>query len=425
MKTMKSKPLKGPSGLLFATLALLVLGACDVTNPGPVSDEFLNVPEAHQAVVDGAGARVSGAISRITPTVGFATREIFPTGQTSTGAPPLIQGGLLPFDAVNTQWSYAQQGRWIAEDAIRRFSSAAEDVKQVHLAQVYLWAGFANRILGENMCDAVFDGGPAGANILYFERAAGHLGDAIAIGNAEQKTAAYAARAGVRVFMQDWSGAVSDASQVPLGFSYSVRADISDPNTRNHIHYSNANNPYRDYTKFKTWFGQYYDETGDPRIPWRTDENFPLGNATLQGFGAVPWSFTAKYSRLDDPIPLADGREMVLIMAEADLVGGQWESAMDRINSLRSSVTSEFTGEPLEPWVANSITEAWTFLKRERGIELWLEGRRLGDFRRWQENGTPGVVDWPDYTGLSPLFELGNDVCFPIPSDEIDTNPNF
>lgn len=69
----------------------------------------------------------------------------------------------------------------------------------------------------------------------------------------------------------------------------------------------------------------------------------------------------------------------------------------------------------LSPWTAANATEAWTHLKRERGIALWLEGRRLGDQRRWAALNRPGVSD--DMTGRSP--------CFPIPLSELETNPNL
>ena len=68
----------------------------------------------------------------------------------------------------------------------------------------------------------------------------------------------------------------------------------------------------------------------------------------------------------------------------------------------------------LTPWAAADAIEAWTALKRERGIELWLEGRRLGDLDRWLRDGTPGEAE--DMTG--------RDTCFPIGAIERGTNPN-
>src|SRR5262245_24268556 len=97
-----------------ALLASCALAACEVTNPGPVADEFLNLPEAHQALVNGAGANLSAATGNIALTGGLAAREVFPTGQELTTA--TRAGRLIPSD-VSTQWRQAHQARWIAEDA--------------------------------------------------------------------------------------------------------------------------------------------------------------------------------------------------------------------------------------------------------------------------------------------------------------------
>ena len=57
--------------------------------------------------------------------------------------------GVVPWDGL-------QQARWIAEDAIRRFTAVGAGRVNVNiLAEAYLWAGFANRTLGENACTAV------------------------------------------------------------------------------------------------------------------------------------------------------------------------------------------------------------------------------------------------------------------------------
>jgi hypothetical protein len=70
------------------------------------------------------------------------------------------------------------------------------------------------------------------------------------------------------------------------------------------------------------------------------------------------------------------------------------------------------------------LTEAWRLLKRERGIELWLEARRMGDMRRWKAANTPGALDPLEQPGANS--HLGQqDLCFPIARSERETNPNF
>ena len=56
---------------------------------------------------------------------------------------------------------------------------------------------------------------------------------------------------------------------------------------------------------------------------------------------------------------------------------------MTYINALREEAG-------VAPREASGQTEPWRWMKRERGIELWLEARRLGDRRRWIEEDIPG-----------------------------------
>jgi len=113
---------------------------------------------------------------------------------------------------------------------------------------------------------------------------------------------------------------------------------------------------------------------------------------------------------------------MRLIQAEAYLnnVGGDWTDAMTVINALRAAA-----GVP--DAVATTADEAWTALKRERAIVLWLEARRLPDLRRWEANATPGDLDPLEVPGADPLTGshlVQQDKCFPIPPSEQETNPN-
>ena len=122
---------------------------------------------------------------------------------------------------------------------------------------------------------------------------------------------------------------------------------------------------------------------------------------------------------------------MRLLQAEAILQQGQpYAGAMTLINQVRTRNVSDLTDAPLDPWNATSTDEAWTFLKRERYIELWLEGRRLADERRWQSDGSGGTLDTPDWEnpsnpGYTPLFtDNPRSYCFDIPTSERDANPN-
>ncbi len=407
---------------LTTAVALLSLAGCDtnVTNPGPVQDQFLDKPDAHPAIVNGMGRAVAEALNWIGYTGAAVAREIHPSGSTgSFGITVKWQRGELDptDDALNTHWNLGQRARWLAESGIQRMEEVGAD--QALLAQAYLWSGYANRLLGENMCEAVIDGGAPQSYTVYLERAKSAFSQAASLGSGDVKTAAIAGRASVHVDLGEWSDAVADAAAVPDGFAYRIPYfELGDNDQRNRIEYASAAEPYKAHTQWNTWVEAYYKATQDPRVPFL--ETNEVGDAAIDCCGRVPWWPQQKYQTSDAPITLSSGAEMRLIQAEKDLMDGNWQSAMTRINALRSAA-----GVPAA--TAANATEAWTALKRERGIVLWLEGRRLNDLRRWEANGTPGELD--ELEKPSGNIQVGShlvqqDKCFPIPPSEQDTNPN-
>ena len=403
-----------------------VLGAvgCDfqVSNPGPVQDSFLDDPAAFQAVANGATRQLNSGLNYVVLHGAIVARELFPTGQTGQfGIEPRNAVGILHPDEQGTPWSDTQQGRWLAEDGLRRFQAAlADDEFQANpaVAQAYLWAGYANRILGENMCDAVFDGGSAGPRTAYLERALEQLGHAVQIGAASGQTtvvqAATAARASVRLDLGDWTGAVQDASTIPIGFLLQMRYyEVGDVYQYNRTAWASMKQPYKAHTVWGTVYEQYYAATGDPRTPYRVTTE--PGTGGLDCCGPVPWYPQQKYLQTSG-IDLSTGTEMRLIEAEAELRSGRWPEALTLINQVRARAGATSS-------TAASLEETWTALKRERGIDLWLEGRRLNDLRRWQAENTPGALDPREMPGSASHLD-GQDLCFPIPKSERDTNPN-
>ena len=401
-----------------ATLGFVaLLSACEleVSNPGPIQAEALDDPKALTAVVNGAGRDLAEALNWVAYTGGAAAREIFPAGSTgSFGITPRQQAGKLVDDDDDTHWNFSQRARWTAEDAVARVKRVAATTTTTNatLAQGLIWAGYANRLLGENFCDGVINGGPAQPYTVYLERAEANFTEAItaatAANNATLATAATAGRASVRLLRNNLTGAATDAAAIANTFVYRMPYYTTDLDQYNRIYWASANQPYRAHTVWNTFYDNYRKTTRDPRVPFDSSATQLVGDAAVGNLGRVRWYFQTKYPAQASPINLSTGWEMRLIEAEAKLVAGDVPGAMTQLNLHRVTLG-------LTPWTAANATDAWTALKRERGIELWLEGRRLGDFRRWAALSRPGTSD--DMTG--------RDLCFATPLSEKQTNPNF
>lgn len=431
------------------TLIVLVLafGACDldVTNPGPVQDEFLATEDAQDGVVNGAGRALSSALNWVSYTGGAISREVTPSGSIgSFGISLRTQEGNLDANETSTHWNTSQRARWMAESGATRMKDEVYKdsySSNAKYAQIVLYAGYANRLLGENFCCAVFDGGAPEAGSAYFTRALAHFGEAMTVakaaGETDLATAAQAGRASVYASTGDWSNAVSDADAVLSaggdGFKYDMSYfDGYGIDVYNRIYYaSSGDGPYRANTVWHTANEEYSQETGDARVgfaytlkdggvDWTdlegTTFQIESGDATVNG-KIIPWLPQQKHDKRTSPIRLSSAQEMYLIKAESALVSGSVDDALTNINAVRALAGQDAV-------TASTTAEAWTALKRERGIELWLEGRRLGDMRRWSESSAPGdyhayeTTNW-EGNAYSPAY-----LSFPIGQSEIDTNPN-
>jgi starch-binding outer membrane protein, SusD/RagB family len=449
--------------LAAAVLGVVLAAGCEVTNPGPVPDEALVLEAAQQGFVNGAKERLTRALGQGAYSTAFIARELFPGGTTgSYGQGVNIQAGSMQWNESgnNSLYPNLQQARWIAEEAVRRLTAAGTPATAATpqlLTEAYLWAGYAGRMLGENYCEAVIDGSALLPGARYFTRADSAFTQAIAkapntaAGNT-LKTGAYAGRAQVRVWLKNWAGAAADAALVPDNFVLNQPMDFqtgAQAEQRNHLYFGAASTPYRSYSVRHTFFDQYYTDTGDPRTPWiRYVGADTLCVGSLQGYGRVPCLRPWKYKTENDPMRLSSGREMRLIEAEAILsTTGNIAAAMAKINQVRTSIRSDKAGNPiLAPWpVPATVAEAWTLLKRERGIELWLEMRRMGDQRRWDESNTPGSYELPNYEGTlgtratlfrqylrgRPVKVDGSEsdtpriLCYNISDVERNANPNI
>ena len=396
------------AGAVF--LALAGTAGCGdlltVTNPGGIQDEALNSSASVPALVTGMSADLSLALARTSWWGSVWSDDLTHSG--TLGAPSVFSRGDIPDDQVNAWWAEAHRARWAAEtgtERIRQILGAGYE-RSALAARANLLAGFANRLLGENVCAAVIDGGPEQPFAVHFTRAEEQFTEAhrlaTAAGEATLARAALAGRASVRAAMGNWSGARGDAVQIPSDFRYDAVYSL---NT------SRENNGWTGYTRtrgeYTVWGTRWAQMAGDPRVPQEQVLN-AQGQQVNGANGQTPWIRQAKYLTDAAGIPLTKGTEMLLIRAEAALRDGERGEAMVHINAARGEVG-------LGPAAAGSDAEAWALLRDERGATLWLEGRRFWDLRRWnQENG-------PARDG----FLDGRDACVPISASERASNNNL
>ena len=430
-------------------------GGCglDVDNPTMIQDEDLNTMEAVTALAAGAardfaqGMIVPGGGGLITAGA-MLSDELVHVG-TWIGLRGLSDGQSYD-DWVESQarWAEPAQARWVAENAIERltliFENAGENPEaQPEVAQVTMWAGFSSKALGDHFCEAIIDGGPSQPVSAFYDRAESHFTSAITrastAGASDLVTTSYAGRAHTRMMLGDWTGAVSDAGMVSTDFVYYLYYDETA---------GISNDMY--------WWGYLRDETsvwgtpfetlglnlvadngGDPRVPY----NYIIKDGVVQDGGDArrPFYRQRKYTSYGDEIPLTKGTEMRLIEAEAALMNNNYNTAVSKINEVRSFNNTEF-GYSLPMVAAASVDEAWTLLMTERGLELWLEGKRLADLRRWAQTrggnvpfmvvreearGQPASADPVRLVLVTEVMTLENDLCIQVSRNEKMANKNF
>ena len=123
-------------------------------------------------------------------------------------------------DQTNTQWNFSQRARSVSEQGLEhlRTNLGADFSSSELAAQVLIWAAYSNRLIGENFCCTVIDGGAPEAISVSFQRAEGQFTEAMSVAGSAGETdlarVAQAGRAAVRMWLGDWANAVTDAQAV-------------------------------------------------------------------------------------------------------------------------------------------------------------------------------------------------------------------
>src|SRR5256885_1491297 len=244
---------------------------------------------------------------------------------------------------MNADWTSSNIARYAPEAAVHRFRRVMPDTlfaKSLFVGQAYLYAGFANRLLGENFCQSVIpvetpdptqyrlSPGSLGPQTLYFQRADTAFTNAIAVfiasgltdtGTTSLLRAAYAGRASVRADLAtyglaQWADVLTDAALVPNTAVFQAPYAATSPDQYNYLYWARANQSFRAHTQWGTFYEGYYRTTRDPRVRW--DTTGLQGDAAVAKFGGrVPFWPEAKYATTSAPVRLASGCAIRLLDA--------------------------------------------------------------------------------------------------------------
>ncbi len=400
----------GVRGSLVAAIALAVSacsGMFDVEAPGRIADENLNNPDAAAGIVTGMSYDLAGAMNSSNDLIALAAGELAHGGSYNWAEVPR---GVITDEDANTAWGSMMQARWVTEHGLERLKASLKEgefANSALVARAYLLGGFANRLIGENVCQTVIDGGAPEPNTVEFDRGIEKFTKAIEIGTAAGSsandivTAAYAGRASLKAWTGDWAGAVADAAKVPTDFVY--YAVLMTEGLSNTLAYE-THDRY-EYTVFGTEFAT---RPNDTRAPWQIIY-LANGKVATGANGSTPMYQQEKYDDNGSDIPLVKGTEMLALRAEAALRNSDIAGAIALLNQARAADDMPSLAVPA------SLTEAWEVLRAERGAITWLENRRFWDERRWFEATGPAHFD----------FLKDRDKCIPISKEEKDSNPNI
>ena len=429
-----------------ASVALAASAACseflEVKNPGAIEEANINNPAYLSLLVNGVigefqpantSVALYGAVlsDEVSNWHGFSENIEIDSRTVGAGNGTMRDGVYVPM----------QSTRFLADSTIGLLKQFLGDTasRDVRLARVQAYAGYAYVLLAENMCYAPIGIGRSYSSDELLTIAVARFNDAIAtaaaaktyntsLGTTGAKNAASAdsllnlANVGAARASLDLGAkpaAITYASTVPTAFTFKSYYSANSARENNAFFGAASNGQAAE------WIGvsntPYATVTNDPRIPRPTTTE-----GTMQGQTFVPKSplqFStyngtlagAQFTR-DASMTFASGLEAQYILAEAQ---GATATNVTFLNSRRAI-------GGMAALVAPSETVFQAALREQRARDLYLAGYRVGDLRRykklysvdlWQH----GTYSGPPNLGVPPTF--GDAECFPIPLAETNGNP--
>ncbi len=313
-------------------------------------------------------------------------------------------------------WSPLSRAASTGEQAVQTFTGA--NATGLPLVIAAFTAGYSAELMAETFCEGsvsseVSVDGPRMSKDdllnLAIERFQMVQDAAASVSGSEAANLAMAAKVGLArayLFRADNANAASAAAGVPADFEFDVTY-VDDPANRGRL----GNNVYAFTTGRQSLVvpPEYraLADAGDPRITY-DDAGHLAQDSELEFFRQQ------KFPSYGSAVRLASGLEARYIAAEAS---GDMSTQLSLVNERRA-----IGGEG--PFTSTDPQAVLAELMRQKAIDFWLEGQKMGDYRR---NGD--LVPWVPPAGSayykSGVGDIGTQTCFPVPTTEKDNNPNW
>jgi hypothetical protein len=434
------------SVIVAASVLVAASAACsqflEVKNPGAIEEKNIDNPAYLSLLVNGVigefqpaytSASLYGAVlsDEVSNWHGFSENIEIDNRSVGPGNGTASNGVYVPL----------QSTRFLADSTIGLVTQFLGDTasRDVRLARVQAYAGYAYVLLAENMCYAPIGIGRSYASDELLVMAVARFTDAMATANAAKTYYTTLGTAGAKnvasadsllslanvgaarasLDLGNKPEAITFASAVPTGFAFKAYYSANSARENNSFFAAASNGQAAE------WIGvsntPYAAVTNDPRVPRPATTE-----GTMQGQTFVPkspLSFStyngtltgAQFTR-DASMTFASGLEAQYILAEAQ---GATSANVTFLNSRRAI-------GGMAPLVAPSEADFQAALREQRARDLYLAGYRVGDLRRYKKLYSVDLWQHGPYSGpptvaVPPTF--GDAECFPVPLAELNGNP--
>ncbi|MGH7505321.1 MAG: hypothetical protein ACRELX_06705 [Longimicrobiales bacterium] len=417
----------------------------DVTDPGALEDPALRNEENINLMMDGVIGDFQEAFAWTALFSGVFVDEL----RNHHG---YFENGEFDLREVNDNngtytlavYNGLHRARFLADSVASRIRTLLADSagRDLRLARVLAYAGYSYIMLGEQMCESPINLGPPLPSSELLGMGQTRFTDAIEVATAARAAATSDALTAAADSVLNFARVGAARAALDLGdaaaasgFASAVEPAYGSPAAPGFAYYAwyvdgaNASerrrigNPYWEFVTSGRWFsvsGTQFENLDDPRVP-HADSTLAAADGTRRFVPNSPLAFSTYDGTLEgapfeatSSIRIASALEARYILAEIE---GATAENVAFVNE-RRAIGGQ--GALVAP-AADAYVVA---LREQRARDLFIDGHRLGDLRRYKEQYGEDLFEHGAYYG-SATDVFGDQECWPIPLAEKTGNPNF